>query len=157
MKNIYITLVLLFLSFNMYSQEKGASNALFNLQKKKVKIDLDKTIFTNVTTNMYVSQKPDVLILALFIPISYDKQKDKLKSKPIKAMDFKGEIVQNNEKVLFLSGNVIKKGTTFIKQKYYIKYTKNTIIELTTMLAANADKNDKKMLLEIVNSVIGKN
>ena len=156
MKNILFILVSLLLGFNTFSQKKENTIPLFELQKKKVNIDIDKSIFTSVHQNMYVSKNPDALILALFIPISYDKQKVKMNNKTIaEGMEFKGEITINNEKVLLLSGNIIKKGIDFTKQKYYIKYDKNTSIELTTMLAVN--KADKKMLLEIVNSVVEKN
>ncbi|MCL7763905.1 hypothetical protein MPF19_10795 [Polaribacter sp. Z014] len=155
MKKIGIVLVVLFLSFNHYSQN---TNSLFELQKRKVEIDIDRSFFTNVTTNMYVSKNPDALIIALFLPISYKDQKAKINRKPIvKGLEFKGEKKLNNKNILLLSGTVIKKGTEFTKQKYYIKQDKNTCIELTTMLAVNADAKDKMMLTEIVNSVIEKN
>ncbi len=150
--------MVLFISFTMNAQEKAASNRLFDLQKTKVEIDINKDVFTSVTTNMYVSQKPQALIVGLFIPISYENQKEKINSKPIaEGMEFKGEQMINSENVLLLTGTVLKKGIEFTKQKYYIKQDENTCIELTTMLAVNADAKDKMMLMKIVHSVIEKN
>ena len=158
MKKIGIALVVLFLSLNTCSQNRNTTNTLFELQKKKVEIDINKNLFSNVSTNMYVSQNPDALILALFIPISYDKQKEKITSKPLtKGMVFKGEKVLNNDKVLFVEGTVFKKGIEFAKRIYYIPQRKNICIELTTMLAVDASDAYKKMMVEIVNSVIEKN
>ncbi|WP_343329862.1 hypothetical protein [Polaribacter staleyi] len=158
MKNIGLALLLLFFSFNIYSQDKKTKNALFELQKKKVSINIDKDIFTNVYQNMYVSKKPEALVLAVIIPISYDAQKDKINNKAInKGIPFKGEKKLNKENVLVFSGTIIKKGIEFAKHIYYIKQQQNTCIELTTMLAVNAPTKDKNMIKDIVNSVIEKN
>ncbi|PQJ73009.1 hypothetical protein [Polaribacter butkevichii] len=158
MKNIGLALLLLFFSFNIYSQDKKTKNALFELQKKKVSINIDKDIFTNVYQNMYVSKKPEALVLAVIIPISYDAQKEKVNNKAIKKeIPFKGEKKLNKENVLVFSGTIIKKGIEFAKHIYYIKQQQNTCIELTTMLAVNAPTKDKNMIKAIVNSVIEKN
>ncbi|MDN3620220.1 hypothetical protein QWY81_12210 [Polaribacter undariae] len=158
MKNICISFIVLFISFAVNSQEKAASNRLFDLQKTKVEIDINNDVFTSVTTNMYVAQNPQALIVGLFIPISYENQKEKINSKPIaEGMEFKGEQMINSENVLLLTGTVLKKGIEFTKQKYYIKQDQNTCIELTTMLAVNADAKDKMMLMKIVHSVIENN
>lgn len=158
MKNISLVLVFLFLSFNSYSQENKGNYSLFELQKKKVAIDISNEIFTTVYPNMYVSQKPDALILAVFLPISYNAQKVKLSSaSTTNGMEFKGEKTLNNKKVLLLSGTIIKKGIEFTKHKYYIKQQHNTCIELTTMLPVTADTKEKKMIQDVVNSVIEKN
>jgi hypothetical protein len=158
MKNICISFIVLFISFTINSQEKAGTNRLFELQKKKVEIDINKDIFTSVTTNMYVSQNPQALIVGLFIPISYENKKMKINSKPVaEGLEFKGEQMLNNKNILLLTGRVIKKGIEFTKQKYYIKQNQNTCIELTTMLPVNAVAKDKAMLMEIVHSVIEKN
>lgn len=158
MKNICLVLVVIFFSYNTYTQDSKGSDTLFNLQKKKVKIDINTAVFTNVYQNMYVSKKPEALIVALFIPISYKEQRAQLNGKTLaKGMSFKGEKSINDEKVLWLSGIVTKKGIEFTKQKFYIRYNKNLSIELTTMLPVKACKDDKKMIEEIVNSVIALN
>ncbi|WP_405604813.1 hypothetical protein [Polaribacter sp. Asnod1-A03] len=56
-----------------------------------------------------------------------------------------------------LEGIIDKKGIDFKKRIYYIKYDKNTCIELTTMLAYSADEPFKKMIENIVYSVIENN
>jgi hypothetical protein len=158
MKNSNLILVFLFLCFNSFCQVKEGTDNLFQLQKKKVSIDIDKAIFTSVYQNMYVSKKPDALVLAVIIPISYDEQKVKINGGTVvKEIPFKGEKMIHNENVLCFTGTIIKKGIEFKKQVYYIKQHKNTCIELTTMLPVNADTKDKKMLINIVNSVIEKN
>ncbi|WP_341221665.1 hypothetical protein [Polaribacter atrinae] len=158
MKKISLVLALLFLSFHSYSQDKPNNVRLFELQKKKVEIDISADVFTSVYHNMYVSKNPDALILGVFLPISYDNQKVKLSSAPkTTGMEFKGEITLNNEKVLWVSGTIIKKGIEFNKHKYYIKQEHNTCIELTTMLAVTADAKEQNMVMDIVNSVIDKN
>ncbi|WP_158837468.1 hypothetical protein [Polaribacter sp. L3A8] len=158
MKNIYLILVFLFLSFNNYCQVKEGADNLFELQKKKVAINISKNVFTSVYQNMYVSKKPDALVLAVIIPISYDAQKAKINGGTVvKEIPFKGEKMINNENVLCFTGTIIKKGIEFKKQVYYIKQHKNTCIELTTMLPLNADTKDKKMMINIVNSVVKKN
>ena len=158
MKNICISFIVLFISITMNAQEKAGPNRLFELQKKKVEIDINKDVFTSVTTNMYVSKKPQALIVGLFIPISYETKKTKINNNPAaERMEFNGEQMINGENVLLLTGTIIKKGIEFTKQKYYIKQDENTCIELTTMLAVNADAKDKMMLMKIVHSVIEKN
>ena len=157
MKNICISFIVLFISFTINSQEKAGKNRLFELQKKKVEIDINKDVFTSVTTNMYVSQNPQALIVGLFLPISYETKKTKINNKPDEGMEFKGEQKINSKNILLLSGTVIKKGIEYSKQKYYIKQDQNTCIELTTMLPVNADAKDKMMLMKIVHSVIEKN
>jgi len=158
MKNCYIVLVFLFLSFSIHSQEATSNETLFNLQKKELNIDINKDIFTSVSRNMYVSKNPKILIVGLFLPISYKDQKVKLSSAAkTTTMEFKGEITLNNEKVLWASGTIIKKGIEFNKHKYYIKQEHNTCIELTTMFAVTTDIKEQKMVMDIVNSVIEKN
>lgn len=156
--NIRLVLVLLFLGLNAYSQDRGKKENLFEMQKVKVIIDIDKNVFTNVYANMYVSKKPNALVVALFLPISYNQQKLKLDALFVsKKMKIKGEKMIRGKKVLFMKGTINKEGIDFIKEVYYLKYNKKTSIELTIMLDINADAKYKKMINEIVYSVIEKN
>ncbi|MCG1037621.1 hypothetical protein [Polaribacter sargassicola] len=157
MKNILIFIIFI-LSYHIQSQDKGEKELLFKLQNKKVNININKDIFTNVTTNMYAAQEPKALIVALYLPISYKKQKTKLnKISNSSELKFIGEKTIKGEKILLKEGIISKKGINYLKQVYYLKYDKKTCIELTTMLVYSASKRSKKMIDDIVYSVIEKN
>jgi len=158
MKNILLLFVLSIFSYQIHSQDKVKKELLFELQNKKININIDKNVFKNVQKNMYVSQNPNALILGLFLPISYENQKVKINN--ISTSDnlkFVGEKTINKEKVLLKEGIINKKGIDYLKHVYYIKYDDNICIELTTMLPYKADDQSKKMIENIVYSVLENN
>ncbi|WP_299061063.1 hypothetical protein [uncultured Polaribacter sp.] len=151
---LYVTLLTL-CSLNFYAQENKKKHLIFEIQKRKINIDLDTAIFESFATNMYGSKNKDAIVIALYLPNSYEDQKLKIAS--VQNDKIWAEKKAYGKTIYTTNYELIKSDKRFVKSEYIISMQDNLCISLTTMLPVNAPKKDKQMIVDIVKSVLKRN
>ncbi|MFD2528662.1 MULTISPECIES: hypothetical protein [Polaribacter] len=155
MKNLLLVTLLTLFSFNFYAQENNKKHSIFEIQKRKINIDIDTALFENFATNMYGSKNKDAVVIALYLPNSYEDQKLKIASKQNDKVW--AEKSAYGKKVYTTNYEISKSDKRYVKSEYIISMQDSFCISLTTMLPVNALKTDKEMIKDIVKSVLKKN
>ena len=154
MKKIFLAFILLSLNMNIQSQHGDH----FKHTNKKIKLDIDESVFNNIDGNTYMSGTPKILFLSAFVVDSYENEKIKmLKFLKLKKFKKQGEVMMAGKRVFFIEGIIQKDGTDFINKNYCIKYNEKSVIMITTLLEVKADRKYVPMLEKIALSVAEKN
>ncbi len=97
-------------------------------------MEVDSQLYSTRQGNFYISEKPQVMIMAMLILQSYEKAKEKLsedvKKKNVVIKDF-GEFEANGKKILFKKGEMKEKGQNMLVELYAVESTKENTIFIT--------------------------
>lgn len=165
MKKTLITLLFLVIGVTAYSQEavktkddqKKASRAM-ELMSKKIDINIDSNLFTPVATNTYVSESPKSVVMAMYVPESYEMAKKKMDNNSTDKFKItsKGEKEINGVKVLYMFGTSEAEGVTLDNEIYCLKVDDETCMMFMGMIEKGADKKYAEAIHKAMNSVIKK-
>lgn len=165
MKNIFIALLVFTMGIQMQAQETAEPEMdeaqmarMMELMGQKIEMDVDTTLFTAVSTNTYVSENPKAVVMAMMVPETYAKAKEKMdadNSTQFKISD-KGEKTINGVKVLFMEGTSEAEGSTLNNMVYCMEFDANTCLMFVSMVDQKADAKYTEALTKTMNSVIKK-
>ncbi|MBO6607590.1 MAG: hypothetical protein JJ905_05850 [Psychroserpens sp.] len=90
------------------------------LMSKKIEMEVDTALFIEATPNTYVSESPKAVIMAMYVPESYENSKKKMNENadPAFQVSDKGETEINGVKVLFMKGTSSAEGVTMESEIY---------------------------------------
>ena len=139
MKKIFFTCLALFLlSVSTYGQTDSMNGGLENEMTKmlttKIYMEVDSQLYSSIQGNFYISEKPQAMIMAMVIPQSYEKAKQKIsedvKKKNVLIKD-SGEFVINGKKIVFKIGEMVERGEKMIIELYAVEATAESTILIT--------------------------
>lgn len=163
MKNLIYILCLSLISLTAYSQEVGEDKVtnqarMKELMSKKVDITVDNDIFINVTPNTYVSETPKGVIMAMYIPESYEASKKRMTeemTEKFRVTD-KGEKTINGIKVLYLYGTSNTDGIILNNKIYCMEVDDETCLMVLGMMDESAEKKQHDSVDKILKTAIKK-
>ncbi len=95
-------------TFTVQAQEDEAEKQALAMEMASIELNMevDTELFQKMSTNMYVSQTPQVMIMGMVVPETYENAKTKLEGNlpPEFKVSDKGEKTMNGVKVVFLKG-----------------------------------------------------
>ncbi len=148
MKKLLIALCFLCLGFTAQAQEQTQETEAekqaraMELMAIKIDMEIDSTIFTQATPNMYVSETPKAVIMAMVLPETYENGKAKLTSKlpaTFKVTQRKEKTI-NGVNVMHIEGSSEAQGVTVNSTVYFLKCDAETCIMFMGMLEEGADQ-----------------
>lgn len=109
MKKTLIALCMLFVAtFTVQAQEDQAEKQALAMELMKIdlKMDIDTDLLQKMSTNMYFSENPQVMVMGMVVPSTYENAKNELEKNlpPDFKVSDKGEKMMNGVKVIFLEG-----------------------------------------------------
>jgi len=167
MTKTLIILATLFIAFNGLAQETETSEAdkkkmdmtrMIALMGQKIEMNVDLSLFKEVSTNSYVSDSPKAVIMAMMIPDSYESSKEKMDNDAgdkFKVTD-KGEKEINGITVLYMEGVSETDGITLNNEIYCMAIDDETCLMFVGMFDKDASANYSAAITEARNSVIKK-
>ncbi len=139
MKKIIFTSIAIFLfSGIVYCQTDTTQvdpvNEMTKMLGAKISMEVDSQLYNVIQGNFYISEKSQAMIMAMLIPESYEKSKEKLledvKKKNVVIKDA-GEFEANGKKIFFKTGEMKEKGENMIVELYAVEATKENTIFIT--------------------------
>nr|WP_321222382.1 hypothetical protein [uncultured Psychroserpens sp.] len=165
MKKLLIALLVFTMGVQMQAQETAAPEMdeaqmarMMELMSKKIEMDVDTELFTAVSMNTYVSENPKAVVMAMMVPETFAKAKEKMQAndeEKFKVTD-KGEKVVNGVNVLFMEGTSIAEGSTLNNMIYCMEIDANTCLMFIGMVDQTADAKYTEAITKSMNSVIKK-
>ncbi|WP_397362423.1 hypothetical protein [Olleya sp. R77988] len=172
MKKLLFALLFLMLGVNLHAQEtevevtEGTETAesddkvkrVMELMRKEIDMIVDEDVFKSVGNNTYVSEEPKAVLLAMYIPESYEVSRTKMNNPPEDGfvVSDTGEKEVNGVKVLFMEGTSNTQGVTMTNAIYCMEIDENTCMMVMGMLEENADQKYIDIINRSINSVIKK-
>jgi hypothetical protein len=162
MKKTLIALCILFIGFNVQAQddsgtgEAKAAKAM-EMMHKKIDMDVNEELFMAVSPNIYISDNPKVMIMAMMLPETYEVSREKMEETISDKfiVTAKGVREMNGVMVSFMEGTSGTK-TTLNNVIYYVKYDEESCIMFAGTIEQNADEKYMDAFLNARNSVIKK-
>lgn len=159
MKKILIALCTLFVAVGtVQAQDDDAEKQALAVELASIdlKMEVDTSIFQKASTNMYVSQAPQVMVMGMVVPENYDNAKAKLESNlpPEFNISDKGEKMLNGVKVIFLEGTSKSPQGVINCVVYCMKRDADTCTMFMGMSEKGVDKKYTDAIDEAANSII---
>jgi|ERR1019366_258565 hypothetical protein len=137
-KIIFITIAILLFSMISFGQTDSTQvdlgNEMTKMLNTKISMEVDSQLYKNSQGNFYISEKPQAMIMAMVIPQSYEKAKEKL-SEDVKKKNVviknAGEFEVNGKKIGFKTGEMKENGENMIIELYVVEATKENTIFIT--------------------------
>jgi hypothetical protein len=102
----------------------------------EILMDIDTTVFTENSGNIYVATDPHAMIMAIVAPQSFEKAKEHMEKKS-KKEDYKetdkGEFEENSKKILYKKGILKKDGKKYMMEQYVVAANEKQTIFITGM------------------------
>ncbi|WP_047547525.1 hypothetical protein [Psychroserpens sp. Hel_I_66] len=165
MKKLLIALLVFTMGAQMHAQDTEAPEMdekqmarMMELMGQKIEMDVDDSLFMAVSTNTYVSENPKAVIMAMMVPETYAKAKEKMNtddSAQFKVSD-RGEKTVNGVKVLFMEGTSEAEGSTLNNMVYCMEIDAETCLMFIGMVDETADAKYTEAITKTMNSVIKK-
>ncbi|WP_040282373.1 hypothetical protein [Psychroserpens damuponensis] len=174
MKKLCFLLFVLVLGVNMNAQEGTAKDdvaegevstadqekfaRVMELMGKKIDMEVDTSLFMEVSTNTYVSESPKAVVMAMMIPDSYENSKKKMDKDAGDKFNIteKGETQINGVTALYMKGTSEAEGVTLNNMIYCIEVDAETCLMFMGMVEQNADAKFTDAIKKSMNSVIKK-
>ncbi|SDS13390.1 hypothetical protein SAMN04515667_1487 [Formosa sp. Hel1_31_208] len=165
MKKLLCVFVLFAMTFNLQAQEPKTSEAdqerkarTLELMGQKIEIDIDTSLFMEVTVNTYISESPRAVVMAMMVPDSYavTKQRMNENTDPQFKISEKGETEMNGVNVLYMKGTSMAEGSTLDSEMYCMAIDDETCLMVIGMVEQNADAKYSEAIKKAINSVIKK-
>nr|WP_321227672.1 hypothetical protein [uncultured Psychroserpens sp.] len=165
MKKLLIALLVFTMGVQMQAQDTAAPEMdeaqmarMMELMAQKIEMDVDTTLFTAVSTNTYVSDNPKAVVMAMMVPETFAKAKEKMATDDtaqFKITD-RGEKTINGVNVLFMEGTSEAEGSTLDNAVYCMEIDANTCLMFIGMVDQEADAKYTEAMNKAMNSVIKK-
>ncbi|MEM5566815.1 hypothetical protein WNY78_16965 [Psychroserpens sp. AS72] len=174
MKKLCLILLVLILGLNLNAQEgtpkeevaEGeVTNAeqekfarVMELMSKKIEMEVDTSLFMEVSTNTYVSESPRAVVMAMMVPDTYENSKLKMNKDAGDKFKIseKGETEINGVTALYMKGTSEAEGVTLNNMIYCIEVDAETCLMFVGMVEQNADAKFTEAVTKSMNSVIKK-
>lgn len=147
--------------FTVQAQDDDAAEQqaiALELSQIELDIKVDQSIFTKMSTNMYISQAPKAMIMGMVVPETYENAKSKLDSSlpPEFTVSNKGEKMMNGIQVLFIEGTGDTKDGVINCTMYCFERDADTCTMFMGMSEVGIDKKYTDAIVEAANSLIKK-
>jgi hypothetical protein len=169
MKKIFLALLVMTIGVNLNAQEGTPDGGdtkdgqekmarMMELMGTKIEMDVDTSLFLEVSPNTYVSENPKAVIMAMMIPDTYENSKKKMDKDAGGKFEVteKGETEINGVKTLFMKGSSEAEGVTLNNMIYCIEIDAETCLMFIGMVDQNADPKFAESITKTMNSVIKK-
>jgi hypothetical protein len=169
MKKIFLALLVMTIGVNMDAQDQtttggdtnedqGKMARMMELMGQKIEMDVDTSLFLEVSTNTYVSESPKAVIMAMMIPDNYENSKKKMDNDQGDKFNIteKGETEINGVKTLFMKGTSEAEGAILDNMIYCIEVDADTCLMFVGMVDQKADAKYREAITKTMNSVIKK-
>lgn len=156
---IFIILSFLFSTTSVVAQEEESDEELMS----QVSIDMkfDKTLYSKNERNVYFSEIPKAVLMAVEVSQKYEEMKVELENdapnEELKQVK-KGEYIENGEKIIFFTGVMTDdKGKEVFMEFLVKKASEQSCIMVTSLYELNAkDKFSKEARKAILSAKISK-
>lgn len=149
MKKIILALLVCFVGFSTFAQDGKEKQAMaMELMKQKVPMQVNMDLFTQITPNTYVSEKPKAVIMAMMVPETLENAEKTMNSSASK--DFKveetGKTTVDGQSALFMKGTSNKDGVTIQANLYALKYKDDVTVMFVGMYEEGASEEYQKAI-----------
>lgn len=151
-KKLFYVLALFTVSFTAVAQD-GEGDVMEEAPEVVIDMDFNKSLYTNNFGNMYMSESPKAVLIAMVIPQSYDELKAELdKSSDAKVKNVKkGEATESGLKFCYFTGTTKEGDDEIFVESLMKKVDANSCIIITSMYQLSVktkyEKEAKKALV----------
>lgn len=165
MKKLLLLLAVGLMTFTVQAQEPETSNddqakmaKYMELMSKKIDMIVDTNLFMEASPNTYVSESPKAVIMAMYVPESYENSRKKMDENVDTAFQVsdKGETEINGVKVLFMKGTSSADGTTMDSEIYCMEIEDEVCMMFLGLTEQGIDAKYNEAITKAMNSVIKK-
>lgn len=165
MKKLFLLLAIGLTTFTIQAQDKETTKGdqdkmtkYIELMSKKIDMVVDTSLFIEATPNTYVSENPKAVIMAMYVPESYEDTKKKMDDNVDTAFQVsdKGETEINGVKVLFMKGTSSADGTVMESEMYCMEIEDELCMMFLGLTEQGIDGKYNEAITKAMNSVIKK-
>lgn len=163
MKKLILLFALGLMTFTIQAQDTKTSDEnkmaqYMELMSKKIDMEVDTSLFIEATPNTYVSESPKAVIMAMYVPESYENSRQKMNENVDAAFQVsdKGETEINGVKVLFMKGTSSADGSTMDSVIYCMEVEDELCMMFLGLTEQGIDNKYNEAVNKAMNSVIKK-
>ncbi len=165
MKKLFLLFAIGLLTLTVQAQDTETSNAdqekmtrMMELMSKKIPMEVDTNLFIEATPNTYVSENPKAVIMAMYVPESYETSRQKMNENVDAAFQVSdmGETEVNGVKVLFMKGSSAADGITMDTVMYCMEVEDELCMMFLGLTEQDIDTKYNEAITKAMNSVIKK-
>ncbi len=163
MKKLILLFAIGLMTFSVQAQDTKTSDEnkmaqYMELMSKKIDMEVDTALFIEATPNTYVSESPKAVIMAMYVPESYENSRQKMNENvdPAFQVSDKGETEINGVKVLFMKGTSSADGATMDSVIYCMEVEDELCMMFLGLTEQGIDNKYNEAVNKAVNSVIKK-